>query len=122
MHNGIDHFSIEGIVDTPYSIGNMSVGLTDFESPMSVLWWRSVGHSHTGYVMEVLMDMAAHAAEADPVAFRLAHLDESDANQSRFAGVLKLAADKAGWGSAVGKGMGRGVACLLYTSPSPRDS
>lgn len=110
VHNGIDHFSIEGIVDTPYGIDNMSVGLTDFESPMSVLWWRSVGHSHSGYVMEVLMDMAAQAAEADPVAFRLAHLDESDQNQARFAGVLKLAAEKSGWGSAVAKGKGRGVA------------
>ncbi len=110
VHNGIDHFSIEGIADTPYGIDNMSVGLTDFESPMPVLWWRSVGHSHSGYVMEVLMDMAAEAAAADPVAFRLAHLDESDANQARFAGVLKLAAEQSGWGTAIPKGRGRGVA------------
>ena len=108
--NGVDHFSVEGIADTPYSINNMSVGLTDYESPMPVLWWRSVGHSHSGFTMEVLMDMAAEAAGRDAVEFRLAHLDENDANQARFAGVLRLVAEKAGWGSKVGKGKGRGIA------------
>ena len=111
VHNGVDHFSIEGIVDTPYNISNMSVGLTDFESPMSVLWWRSVGHTHTAYTMEVLMDMAAEAAGVDPLDFRLAHLDDSsNADQLRMATVLKLAAEKSGWGSNVGKGKGRGIA------------
>ncbi len=109
VHNGVDHFSVEGIVDTPYQIP-MSIGLTDYESPMPVLWWRSVGHSQSGYTMEVLMDMAAEAAGADPVEFRLAHLDESDDNQARFAGVLKLAAEKAGWDGKSAKGKGRGVA------------
>lgn len=110
VKEGVDHSSIEGIADTPYSIENLSVGLSDYESPMPVLWWRSVGHSHSGYTMEVLMDMAAEAAEQDPVAFRLAHLDESDPDQARFAGVLKLAAEKSGWGDQPGEGKGRGVA------------
>lgn len=109
VHNGVDHFSVEGIVDTPYQIP-MALGLTDYESPMPVLWWRSVGHSQSGYTMEVLMDMAAEAAGQDPVAFRLAHLDESDENQARFAGVLKLAAEKSGWNGEQVKGKGRGVA------------
>ncbi len=111
VHNNVDHFSIEGIVDTPYRIDNMSVGLSDYTSPMRVLWWRSVGHSHSGYTMEVLMDMAAEAAGKDPVEFRLAHLDDSDPDQARFAGVLKLAAEKAGWnGSKPAEGKGRGIA------------
>ncbi len=109
VHNGVDHFSVEGIVDTPYQLP-MALGLTDYESPMPVLWWRSVGHSQSGYTMEVLMDMAAEAAEADPVDFRLAHLDESDESQGRFAGVLKLAAEKAGWDGKQMEGKGRGVA------------
>jgi len=88
VHNGVDHFSVEGIVDTPYQLP-MSLGLTDYESPMPVLWWRSVGHSQSGYTMEVLMDMAAEAAGKDPVEFRLAHLDETNEDQARFAGVLK---------------------------------
>ncbi len=109
VHNGVDHFSVEGIVDTPYQIP-MALGLTDYESPMPVLWWRSVGHSQSGYTMEVLMDMAAEAAGKDPVEFRLAHLDESDEDQARFAGVLKLAAEKSGWGGKQVDGKGRGVA------------
>jgi isoquinoline 1-oxidoreductase beta subunit len=109
VHNGVDHFSVEGIVDTPYQIP-MALGLTDYESPMPVLWWRSVGHSQSGYTMEVLMDMAAEAAGQDPVEFRLAHLDETNEDQARFAGVLKLAAEKSGWDGKQVAGKGRGVA------------
>ncbi|MFK7997159.1 MAG: molybdopterin cofactor-binding domain-containing protein [Granulosicoccus sp.] len=109
VHNGVDHFSVEGIVDTPYQLP-MALGLTDYESPMPVLWWRSVGHSQSGYTMEVLMDMAAEAAGKDPVEFRLAHLDESIEDQARFAGVLKLAAEKAGWDKKSANGKGRGIA------------
>ena len=109
VHNGVDHFSVEGIVDTPYQVP-MALGLTDYESPMPVLWWRSVGHSQSGYTMEVLMDMAAEAAGKDPVEFRLAHLDETNEDQARFAGVLKLAAEKAGWNGKQVEGKGRGVA------------
>jgi len=110
VKNGVDHSSVEGVADTPYKLDNLSVGLTDYESPISSLWWRSVGHSHTGYVMEVLMDMAAEAAGQDPLAFRLAHLDKEDDDQARLVGVLKLVAEKAGWGSAVPDGKGRGLA------------
>jgi isoquinoline 1-oxidoreductase beta subunit len=60
--------------------------------------------------MEVLMDMAAEAAGKDAVEFRLAHLDESDESQGRMAAVLKLAAEKSGWGSEMPKGKGRGIA------------
>lgn len=109
VHNGVDHFSVEGIVDTPYNVP-MSLGLTDYESPMPVLWWRSVGHSQSGYTMEVLMDMAAEAAGIDPLEFRLSHLDESVEDQARFAGVLKLAAEKAGWDGKNTDGKGRGIA------------
>lgn len=109
VHEGVDHSSVEGVVDTPYQLP-MALGLTDYESPMPVLWWRSVGHSQSGYTMEVLMDMAAEAAGQDPVEFRLAHLDEEDENQARLAGVLKLAAEKAGWDGKQTEGKGRGVA------------
>lgn len=110
VKDGVDHSSVEGVVDTPYQLPNFAVGLTDDETPMPNLWWRSVGHSHTAYAMEVLMDMAADAANRDPIEFRLAHLDETDADQGRMAGVLKILADKADWGSPVEKGKGRGIA------------
>jgi isoquinoline 1-oxidoreductase beta subunit len=108
--DGADHFSVEGIADAPYTTPNMAVGLTDYVSPMPILWWRSVGHSHSGYPMEVLMDMAAEAAGVDPVRFRLAHLDESSPDRAHLAGVSRLAAAKAGWNSKRTKGRGRGVA------------
>ncbi len=96
----VDHTSVEGIHDTHYAIPALSVGLSDAQSPMPVLWWRSVGHTHTAYAMETLLDMVAEAAGADPVDLRLQLLAGGDKDQRRMAGVLKLAADKAGWGRA----------------------
>lgn len=99
VHDGVDHSSVEGVSDTPYTIPGFHVGLTDTKKATSTLWWRSVGHTHTAYAMEVMMDMAAQAAGRDPVEFRLAHLGDSS-DQIRKAAVLKLAAEKAGWGNA----------------------
>ena len=108
VHDGIDHSSVEGTADSPYQIPNGFFGLTDTAKATSTLWWRSVGHTHTAYVMEVMMDMAAKAAGRDPVEFRLAYLTGSE-DAERKAGVLKLAAEKAGWGNA-GAGRSQGIA------------
>ncbi len=110
VRDGIDEASVEGISDTHYAIPALSVGLTDFETPVTALWWRSVGHSHTGYVMESLIDMAAHAAGRDPVAYRLALLADGTPEQQRLAGVLQLAAEKAGWGQPLPEGHAQGIA------------
>ncbi len=110
VKDGIDHSSIEGIADSPYTIPGMALGLTDTPKATTVLWWRSVGHTHTGYVMEAMMDLVAETAGRDPVEFRLAHLaDTSDADQQRKAGVLKLAVEKADWGNAPA-GRAQGIA------------
>ncbi|WP_037310113.1 xanthine dehydrogenase family protein molybdopterin-binding subunit [Ruegeria halocynthiae] len=110
VHDGIDHSSVEGIGDSPYTIPDMAVGLTDTPKATSVLWWRSVGHTHTAYAMETMMDLVAEAAGRDPIEFRLAHLaDSSDPDQARKAAVLKLAAEKAGWGNAPA-GRSQGIA------------
>ncbi|WP_122074627.1 xanthine dehydrogenase family protein molybdopterin-binding subunit [Pseudophaeobacter sp. EL27] len=98
VHDGVDHSTVEGIADSPYAVPGMALGLTDTEKATSVLWWRSVGHTHTAYVMEVMMDMAARAVGQDPVAFRLKYL-AGEADQARKAAVLKLAADKGNWGT-----------------------
>ncbi|CUH50783.1 xanthine dehydrogenase family protein molybdopterin-binding subunit [Shimia marina] len=99
VHEGIDHSTVEGIADSPYTIPGQSLGLTDTKKATSVLWWRSVGHTHTAYVMEVMMDLAAKAAGQDPVDFRLSYLT-GGGEADRKAAVLKLAAEKAGWGNA----------------------
>lgn len=97
VKNGIDHTSVEGTEDTLYRVANMAVGLSDFQSPITNLWWRSVGHTHSAYAMESLLDMVAHESGQDPVAMRLALLDRSDDKQRRMAGVIEAARDLAGW-------------------------
>ncbi|WP_435660703.1 molybdopterin cofactor-binding domain-containing protein [Leisingera caerulea] len=109
VHGGVDHSSVEGAADTPYRIPGQFTGLSDVAKATPVLWWRSVGHTHTAYVMEVMLDEAARAAGRDPVAFRLALLEGGGADQQRLAGVLKLASDKGGWGSAP-EGRSQGIA------------
>jgi isoquinoline 1-oxidoreductase beta subunit len=71
-----------------------------------VQWWRSVGHTHTGYATEVFIDELAAAARQDPLAFRRGLLT----GQARHLGVLELAAEKAGWGRPLPPGRGRGIA------------
>jgi isoquinoline 1-oxidoreductase beta subunit len=71
-----------------------------------VLWWRSVGHTHTAFATEVFLDELAAAAAKDPVEMRRELLKD----HPRHLGVLNLAAEKAGWGSPLPAGRGRGVA------------
>ncbi|MFG1269256.1 xanthine dehydrogenase family protein molybdopterin-binding subunit [Xanthobacter sp. DSM 14520] len=104
VKNGVDETSIEG-THGAYDIPNMKVELTTMKAGVPVLWWRSVGHTHTAYAVEVMMDQLARAAEQDPVAFRLAH-----ATDERLKAVIRLAADKAGWGTPLPAGRTRGIA------------
>ncbi|MCS4505424.1 xanthine dehydrogenase family protein molybdopterin-binding subunit [Arhodomonas aquaeolei] len=104
--NGVDPVSVEGAEDLPYSFEHFAVEGHNPEAGVPVLWWRSVGHTHTAFSTETFMDELAHAAGEDPVAFRLARLGDHD----RHRGVLELAADRAGWGKPVPEGRARGVA------------
>lgn len=106
VKEGVDKTSVEGVVDLPYGVPNMHVDLHTTPVGVPVLWWRSVGHTHTAFAVESFMDELAHAAGADPVAFRLALLKD----QPRWAGVLRLAAERAGWDTPLAPGRGRGVA------------
>ncbi len=106
VKDGVDETSVEGASTLPYAIPNLAVELHTTEVGVPVLWWRSVGSTHTAYATEVFIDEVAHEAGKDPVAFRMALLKD----QPRHRGVLKLAAEKAGWGRPLPKGGGRGVA------------
>ncbi|CCQ72160.1 xanthine dehydrogenase family protein molybdopterin-binding subunit [Magnetospira sp. QH-2] len=97
VKDGIEHSMVEGIDDSLYGIPNMGVGVSDFITPIPALWWRSVGHTHTAYAMESLMDMIAHETGRDPVALRLSLLDKGDAKQARLAGVIEAVRDASGW-------------------------
>ena len=104
--DGVDRTSVEGVQPSQYSIPNISVVLHSPSLPIKPLWWRSVGHTHTAFVMETLMDELATASGTDPVQFRLALLKD----KPRHVAALQLATQKAGWGSALPKGRARGVA------------
>lgn len=106
IKEGVDGTSVEGASDTNYAIDNFRVDLHTVKVGVPTLWWRSVGHTHTAHVVEVMIDELAHAAGRDPVAFRLELLQ----NKPRHAAVLKLLAEKAEWGGKPGAGKGRGVA------------
>jgi isoquinoline 1-oxidoreductase beta subunit len=112
VNHGIDETSVEGAADLPYAIPNVQVELvTPDDIAVPVQWWRSVGHTHTAYVGETLIDELAAAAGQDPYQYRRALL----ANQPRHRGVLELAAAQAGWHKplrpgASGVRRGRGIA------------
>jgi isoquinoline 1-oxidoreductase beta subunit len=106
VKDGIDATSVEGAADLPYDIPNIAVDLHSPRVGVPVLWWRSVGHSHTAFVVESFLDEVAHAAGKDPYELRRALLSK----HPRHAGVLELAAGKAGWGTALPAGRGRGIA------------
>ncbi len=106
IRNGVDLTSVEGAANLPYAIPAMLVELVTPEVGVPVLWWRSVGSTHTAYATEVFVDELAVASGKDPVAFRLALLRD----HPRHASVLRLAAEKAGWGTAMPAGSFRGVA------------
>jgi isoquinoline 1-oxidoreductase beta subunit len=106
IQNGIDPTSVEGASNIPYAIPNLRVDLTTTDVGVPVLWWRAVGSTHTAYAVEAFLDEVAEAAGKDPVEFRLALLKD----HPRHAGVLKLAAEKAGWDTPAAQGRFRGVA------------
>jgi hypothetical protein len=107
--NGIDVTSVEGAATIPYAIPNLRVELATTEVGVPVLWWRSVGSTHTAYAVEAFIDEVAEAAGKDPVALRL----ELPREHPRHAGVLRFAAEKAGWDRPLPSGRFRGV-----TNPS----
>ena len=108
VKNGVDSTSVEGVADSPYlkEIPHHRVSLHSPRTGIPVLWWRSVGHSYNGFVMESLIDELAHAAGKDPVEYRRQLLRD----HPRHLGALNLVADKAGWGTPAATGRGRGVA------------
>jgi isoquinoline 1-oxidoreductase beta subunit len=96
----------EGLFDLPYGVPNQRMAHVATRSGVPVGFWRSVGHSHNAFFSEAFIDELAFEARQDPVAYRLALLKESP----RHAAVLKLAAEKAKWGSPLPAGRALGVA------------
>ncbi len=106
IKDGIDSTSVEGAADLPYAIPDVRVSLHTTKVAVPTLWWRSVGHSHTAFVVESFLDEIAAASGADPLELRRKLL----AGKARHLGVLELAAREAGWGKPLPPGRARGLA------------
>ncbi len=108
VKDGIDKTSVEGVADSPYleGLANHQIELHSPKTGISVLWLRSVGHTHTAFVMESLIDELATAAGKDPVEYRRTLLKD----HPRHLGVLNLAVEKANWKAPLPDGHALGVA------------
>lgn len=106
VKNGIDGTSVEGAANLPYAIPNITVELHTTTVGVPVLFWRSVGSTHTAYSTETFLDELAQAAGRDPLEVRRALL----AQHPRHLVTLNLAAEKAGWGEPLPAGRARGIA------------
>jgi isoquinoline 1-oxidoreductase beta subunit len=108
IKDGIDPVMVEGANELPYEIADFRCELHTVPVGVPTLWWRSVGHTHTGYAVECFIDQLLQAAGQDPVAGRLALMGK----HQRLANVLKAVADLAKWngpGPVDGRARGVGV-------------
>jgi isoquinoline 1-oxidoreductase beta subunit len=109
IKNGIDPVMVEGASELPYEVADFRCDLHTVEVGVPTLWWRSVGHTHTGYAVECFIDQLLQEAGQDPVAGRLALMGK----HQRLANVLKAVADLAKWnGPGPVDGRARGVAVV----------
>jgi isoquinoline 1-oxidoreductase beta subunit len=91
-----------------YEIPNTEHQLYITDTGMRVGYWRAVSHNMNAFANESFMDEMAVAAGKDPYQYRMALLR----NKPRFANVLKLAAEKAGWGKPLAAGHFHGIALM----------
>lgn len=108
IKDGIDETSVEGAKDSHYEIANFNLTLHSPTVNVPVLWWRSVGHTHTAFVMETLIDELATRARVDPIAYRR-RLLKPEAKKLRSA--LDLLDQKSAWRKTLPRGRAAGIAC-----------
>ncbi len=109
IKNGVDATTVEGTADTSYEIPNFLVTAHNPTVNVPVLWWRSVGNTHTAFVMETLVDELATRAKIDPIEYRRKLL-KPDAKKLRA--VLDLIDEKsAAWRNKLPKGHAVGISC-----------
>jgi len=106
--DGIDRISVDGSATLPYDIPNIRVEYTETDPGIPYGFWRSVGCSVQGYVVEAFIDEMAKAAGKDPYQFRRDLLSK----QPRHRAVLDLVAEKSGWSKPPAAGRGRGIAMM----------
>jgi isoquinoline 1-oxidoreductase beta subunit len=105
IQNGVDALTFEGAGELPYHIPNVTVDIHMAQAGVPVLFWRSVGHTHTQFSKETLIDEALIAAGKDPVEGRLELMEDE-----RSKAVIRQVAERSNWGKPVPAGVGRGFA------------
>ncbi|MEM9617136.1 MAG: xanthine dehydrogenase family protein molybdopterin-binding subunit [Pseudomonadota bacterium] len=108
IQNGVDATMVEGASVIPYAVPNFNTSVHIVNNPVTTLWWRSVGHTHTGYAVETFIDELLEKGGKDAVEGRLALMED----HQRLAGTLQKAADMASWGRAAPDGHAFGVAAV----------
>ena len=110
VKNGFDSATVEGVDGSPYlkAIAATDCQVATPKSPVSTLWWRSVGATHSAMAMEHTIDQLAARAKIDPVEYRRTLLTKAGA--TKHLAVLNAAAEKAGWGQPLSDGYSRGIA------------
>jgi isoquinoline 1-oxidoreductase subunit beta len=106
LKHGIDTGAMNGALQVPYAIPNLEVQFSAQSTPVQVGSWRSVAHSYNAFAVESFIDELAHLAGKDSLLFRQSLLAASP----RHLRVLALVAEKAGWGTPLPPGRGRGLA------------
>jgi isoquinoline 1-oxidoreductase subunit beta len=105
VRNGVDYDAVTSAADLAYPLEQMEVRFVRRDPPgVPTGWWRGVGPTRSVFAVESFIDELAAAAQKDPVRYRRALLREP-----RLRAVLDLAADRAGWGTGLAAGSGRGV-------------
>ncbi|KAB0633291.1 xanthine dehydrogenase family protein molybdopterin-binding subunit [Burkholderia latens] len=89
----IDRYTAEGLFDQPYEIDHEHIAHLVVDLPVPIGFWRSVGHSYTGFFLESFLNDVAAAAKLDPLAIRRDLLKA----HPRELKVLDIAAQAAGW-------------------------
>ena len=105
MQNGMDPLAIEGAAHLPYRVPNVHVDTHIAKAGVPTLAWRSVGHTHTAFSKETFLDELFAMAGKDPVAGRLALMQDE-----RGMAVIRAAAERYGWGKEMPEGRGAGFA------------
>ncbi len=104
---GVDDDAVEGAITPIYAAHARKVTFQAQESMVPTSWWRGVGPLRSAFVMESAIDELAHQLAMDPIAFRLAHIEDP-----RARAVLEKVRDQSGWGGKVPAGTGRGVSVI----------
>ena len=102
---GVDKRAVDGSKELPYTIPNIRIEYVRNDPGVPLGFWRSVGDSISGFIVEAFFDELAGAAGKDPYELRRDLLK----NSPRQLAVLQLAAEKAGWGKPLPKGRARGI-------------